>query len=169
MGAFGGEQPGAGIPPSPPVIIKQPGSQTVFLGQDVIFEVKALGYDLHYQWFFAGSALAGEIGPTLELNPVGFADAGNYCCSISNVYGVVDSAIALLRVTEIGLGIEMHPGLHMTNLVVGTKCSIQSVRSLSDTNGVEISSFEATQNNAVWYDSESTKTGRKFYKVESKP
>lgn len=169
MGAYGGAQSGAGIPPSPPVIIKQPDSQTVFLGQDVTFEVDAVGYDLHYQWFFAGSALTGETGSTLELKSVDFADAGNYYCSISNVYDVVDSSHALLKVTEIGLTIEMHPGLHMTNLVAGTEYSIQRVYSLSDTNWVEISSFEATENNAVWYDPESTKVGRKFYKVERKP
>ena len=40
-------------------------------------------------------------------------------------------------------------GLHMTNLVVGTEYSIQGVYSLSDTNWVEILSFEATKNNEV--------------------
>ncbi len=169
MGAYGGEEPGAGIPPSPPVIVTQPQSQTVFLGQDVTFEVDAVGYDLYYQWYFGNSNLVGETSDTLALTAVDFADAGNYYCSVSNVYDVVDSALANLRVTEIGLDIAMHAGLHMTNLNVGTTYSIQSVYSLSDTNWSEITTFEAAADNDLWFDPEPANQASKFYQVLSLP
>ena len=169
MGAYGGEEPGAGVPPSPPVIVSEPQNQTVFLGQDVTFEVEAVGYDLYYQWYFGSTELTGETTDTLTLTNVDFADAGNYYCAVSNVYDVVNSSLANLRVTEIGLDIAMHAGLHMTNLVVGTNYSIQAVYSLSDTNWLEIDSFEAMDDNDVWYDPEPASMNSKFYQVKSQP
>ena len=169
MGAYGGEEPGAGVPPSPPVIITQPQNETVFLGQDVTFEVEAVGYDLYYQWYFGSTELTGETTDTLTLTNVDYADAGNYYCVVSNIYDVVNSSLANLRVTEIGLDIAMHAGLHMTNLVVGTDYSIQAVYSLSDTNWVEIDSFNAAADNDVWYDPEPAGMNSKFYQVKSQP
>ncbi|WP_136077786.1 immunoglobulin domain-containing protein [Pontiella desulfatans] len=169
MGAYGGEEPGAGVPPSPPVIIAQPQSLSVFIGQDVTFAVEAVGYDLYYQWYFGGSELAGETSDTLELLSVDYDDAGNYYCTVSNVYDVVNSATANLRVTEIGLDIMMHAGLHMTNLVVGTNYSVQCVYSLTATNWVEIDNFEAAFDNEVWFDPEPANQASKFYQVKSQP
>ncbi|VGO17982.1 immunoglobulin domain-containing protein [Pontiella sulfatireligans] len=168
MGAFGGEEPGAGVEPSPPVIVAQPQSTTVFLGQDVTFAVEAVGYELYYKWF-GPRATDADTNSVLNLDDVGFVDAGNYYCAVSNVYDVVNSSLANLRVTEIGLDIAMHAGLHMTNLNVGTTYSIQYVNSLMNTNWMVITNFEAGADNDVWYDSEPANQQSKFYLVLSLP
>ena len=169
MGAYGGWWAGSNVAPSPPVITSQPQNQTAFLGQNVSFEVVASGSGLSYQWYFGSSALSGETSSMLDLTNVQYADAGNYSVTVSNEHGVVTSALANLRVTEIGLDIAMHAGLHMTNLVVGTDYSIQAVYSLSDTNWVEIDSFTAAEDNDVWYDPEPASMNSKFYQVKSQP
>ena len=45
----------------------------------------------------------------------------------------------------------------------------QAVYSLSDTNWVEIDTFQATADNGLWFDTEPANQASKFYKVLSLP
>jgi hypothetical protein len=84
---------------SPPVIAKQPASQTVLPGATATFSVTASGnLPLSYQWQFNGAILAGATNSTLTLPAIQPADAGNYSVCVSNNLGSVASAAAGLKV-----------------------------------------------------------------------
>lgn len=81
------------------VITDQPDSQAVDEGVNVTFTVGTLGADT-YQWFGPSGLLLFEESPTLTLNNVTQADAGEYYCFISgpcNTSGM-NSDVATLTV-----------------------------------------------------------------------
>jgi hypothetical protein len=88
-----------------PQITAQPQGQLAALGSAVSFDVEAVGsLPLAYQWQFNGADLAdgplvsGAQTRTLRLPHVGFDDAGAYSVLVSNAYGVLMSAAAVLSV-----------------------------------------------------------------------
>ena len=87
-------------PPRAPAIAGQPQSQSVIVGQDATFWVKAGHADSPaFQWFFDGAALGGAVDPVLRLTNVQTAQAGDYTVVVSNVAGAVTSMVAVLTVT----------------------------------------------------------------------
>jgi hypothetical protein len=85
---------------SPPIISRQPQSQTVVAGASVVFTVMAPNGPLSYQWLFNGTNIAGATNATLTLTNVQPGAAGNYQVIISNASGSVTSVVALLTVTN---------------------------------------------------------------------
>jgi hypothetical protein len=84
-----------------PLIVSQPQSQTVAVGDTVTFSVTADGAQpFTYQWSKNGAAIAGATGPTLTLNNVTLGDAGSYAVRVSNFAGAATSANAVLTVLE---------------------------------------------------------------------
>jgi len=84
-----------------PLIVTQPQSQNVAVGDSVSFSVAADGAEpLSYQWTKDGSDISGANGPTLTLNGVTPGDAGTYAVRISNFAGTATSADAALAVLE---------------------------------------------------------------------
>jgi hypothetical protein len=82
-----------------PVITTQPQSQTNYVGTDAIFSVTATGTEpLNYQWQHYAVRLANKTNATLLLTNVQSRDAGNYSVVVTNVEGVVTSAVATLSV-----------------------------------------------------------------------
>ena len=82
-----------------PVITMQPQSRTVLAGQSTTFTVQATGNPAPtYQWRRFGIDIPGATGPTLTLNNVRVADAGNYSVVVRNSAGVTISASAKLGV-----------------------------------------------------------------------
>ena len=78
---------------------QQPVSATICPGDSVSFSVTASGTaPLSWQWRHNGQDLAGEIAPTLTLNPVTPGMAGTYDCVVTNDCGAVISAAATLMV-----------------------------------------------------------------------
>jgi len=87
-------------PPSAPVILTQPTSQTVTTGADVTFTVLAAGAPApFYQWQFNGTNLNGETSSSLTLTSVTTNQAGDYLVVITNSVGATNSAVATLTVT----------------------------------------------------------------------
>lgn len=85
---------------TPPSILTPPHSQTVSVGQGVIFSVAATGSPtLTYQWFKGGVAIPGATASSLALSTVQYADAGSYHVSVTNGAGTVASPAATLTVT----------------------------------------------------------------------
>ena len=86
-------------PAIPPVIIVQPKSQEVLIGESVTFSVTATGTEpLSYQWLFNGNQIPGATSSTYYIGQVTEANAGNYSVIVSNVAGTAISSTAVLTV-----------------------------------------------------------------------
>jgi uncharacterized repeat protein (TIGR03803 family) len=96
-----------GLIPAAPQITSQPVGRAVFAGADVRFSVAVIGSaPLYYQWrkdginLSDGGGLSGSTSRVLALNNVVLADAGTYSVTVSNAFGAVVSADAILAVTS---------------------------------------------------------------------
>jgi predicted aconitase with swiveling domain len=85
--------------PQPPFTASQPASQTLTEGATASFSVVAGGTTpLNYQWRWGGNPLAGQTGSTLTLGNVLMAQVGGYDVVVTNSFGSVTSAVAVLTV-----------------------------------------------------------------------
>jgi hypothetical protein len=85
----------------PPVITGQPQSLTCPPGGSATFSVTASGSpELHYQWRFNGTGIAGATGSSYSWSHIQAADAGLYSVVVSNAYGRAASWEASLTLTE---------------------------------------------------------------------
>jgi hypothetical protein len=83
-----------------PVITTQPVSQSVLVGSQVQFSVVAQSTNsLSYQWMLDGTNLPPDTNSTLTLTNVQMTNAGSYTVAVSNLYGAVTSAVAVLTVS----------------------------------------------------------------------
>ena len=97
-------------PAIPPVIIVQPKSQEVLIGESVTFSVTATGTEpLSYQWLFNGNPIPGATSSTYSISQVTEANEGNYSVIVSNVAGTAISSTAVLTVKILPPVIVMHP------------------------------------------------------------
>ena len=93
-----------------PAIAVQPQSQNVDGGQALTLSITAEGTDaLIYQWWKDGVALAGETGASLTRVSAAVADGGSYWVAVSNQYGSVTSAVALVTVNLASLDRGFNP------------------------------------------------------------
>ena len=100
----------------PPVVTRQPQSQTVVAYQDVTFAVSAVGATpLYFQWLFNGVPLAGATNGALLLTNVTPAQAGRYQAVVFNAAGSATSDAALLT-TLLPALILQQPRSAVTNL-----------------------------------------------------
>ena len=108
------------IEPVPPSITQQPQSATTCVSSNVTFSVSAAGTaPLSYQWQFNGTNLVWATDSGLTLTNLLTADAGTYRALISNAYGSVTSAVAVLTVTEWSyLVVDLSGGPSATNYPV---------------------------------------------------
>jgi uncharacterized delta-60 repeat protein len=84
---------------SDPFIASHPVSQNADAGGAAVFNVMALGTDpLSYQWRKDGAGVSGATLATLTLTNVQKLDAGFYDVVVSNEFGTVTSAVAVLTV-----------------------------------------------------------------------
>jgi hypothetical protein len=82
-----------------PVIVTPPTPQTASIGDAATLSVAASGASgLIYQWSRNGAALVGATGPTLTLNALQLADAGQYGVTVAGAVGSVTSAPVALSV-----------------------------------------------------------------------
>jgi hypothetical protein len=92
-----------------PAILTQPAAQTVFLLKPAALAVSVAGVNvktnlLRYQWRFGGyassAAVPGATNPTLALPAAQYTNHGSYFVTVSNSYGAVTSAVAVLTVVD---------------------------------------------------------------------
>ncbi len=84
---------------SPPVITNQPQSQVVYEGDTVSFRVGAFaGPPPTYQWQRNGSNLTGATNSDYAVHGATVNEAGGYTVVVSNQFGAVTSAVAVLTV-----------------------------------------------------------------------
>src|SRR5262249_52793928 len=86
-----------------PVIVQQPVSGSVFLGDNTTFafSVGVVGdlSTLTYQWKQNGVNIAGATSSSYQIpSPVAAGSAGNYSCAVTNAFGFATSASATLYV-----------------------------------------------------------------------
>ncbi|HRT09766.1 MAG TPA: right-handed parallel beta-helix repeat-containing protein, partial [Candidatus Paceibacterota bacterium] len=86
----------------PPFIVVQPAAATKECGlEGVTFSVLAGGTGtLSYQWQKNGSDISGATSSSYSITPVALADSGTFTVVITNPYGSVTSAGALLTVQD---------------------------------------------------------------------
>ncbi|MEM7166135.1 MAG: immunoglobulin domain-containing protein [Planctomycetota bacterium] len=83
---------------TPPTITTHPQSRDLCVGDSVTFEVVATGTGpMTYTWHKDGAALESTNAPSLVLDTLTVADAGEYTVTVGNSCGVVESASALLE------------------------------------------------------------------------
>jgi len=86
---------------TPPKIITQPKNAVVQVGNSVSFSVSATGsLPLNYQWRKNGTDLAGQTATNLVIAGVQQSDAGTYAVFVSNGFGSVTSAPAVLSIFQ---------------------------------------------------------------------
>ena len=83
---------------SSPVITTQPTALAVNVNASATFTVVAAGSSLTYQWRKDGVAISGATSATLSIASCQIADAGNYTVVVTNPYGSVTSAAAVLTI-----------------------------------------------------------------------
>jgi hypothetical protein len=83
-----------------PTVITNPESKTIAKNSPVVFKVLARGGGLRYQWKLMGQDIRGATSDTLSLKHVKATDQGYYTVVVSNDAGSVESAQALLLVTN---------------------------------------------------------------------
>jgi hypothetical protein len=82
-----------------PQLASHPQSVTNIIGTEAQFNVTAVGPPpLAYQWLKNGQSLSGQTGATLSISGTTVNDNGNYAVVVSNQYGAVTSAVAVLAV-----------------------------------------------------------------------
>jgi hypothetical protein len=86
---------------SAPVIVVQPASQSVYLGQSVTFSVGITSGGIlpGYQWRKDGGPIAGATGATLTIGSALSANAGSYTVVVTNGAGSSTSNAAILTVS----------------------------------------------------------------------
>ena len=95
-----GKCKGSPILGNPPVITNQPVGLAVVVSNAATFTVGASGAaPLAYQWYFNGTNAVGLNTNELALANVQEADAGDYRVVVTNNYGSVTSAVAVLTVS----------------------------------------------------------------------
>jgi len=82
-----------------PVIIRQPASLGLFVGQTATLTVKAISaVPMTYQWAKDGNAIAGATGASYVIPSVVVGDQASYNCVITNEYGSATSNSATITV-----------------------------------------------------------------------
>ncbi len=86
----------------------EPEAQRKYEGEEARYEVRTIGGrgEFHYQWLFddgkgGGPIPVGEDGPLCVVDPVSAADAGMYCCEITDLRGTYRSNSASLAVAPV--------------------------------------------------------------------
>ena len=83
----------------PPAIVVQPVSQTITQGATINLSVTATGSPtLTYLWSLNGVPIPGGTAATLSLFNAQKSLQGNYVCVVSNPYGSVTSAVAVVTI-----------------------------------------------------------------------
>ena len=85
----------------PVTFLKQPYSQIIYKGSDTSFSAPVLGAaPMSYQWVQNGTSIVSATNTSLAITNAQLTNAGNYQLVVSNSYGAVTSAVAVLTVND---------------------------------------------------------------------
>lgn len=84
-----------------PIIVRQPASLSLTVGQTALFTVKAISNDaLAYQWKKNGADIADATASTYAIGAVQTTDQASYTVVITSAFGTATSTAATLTVTS---------------------------------------------------------------------
>jgi hypothetical protein len=119
----------------PPAIVVQPRNQTAVNGFPASFTVGAVGTPpLQYQWLKGGTDLPGARDATLTIREVHPGDASAYAVRVTNLFGVVTSAVATLAVPE-GLLVSVFDDSRYVHTGGGAEAGADAVRAALESLG----------------------------------
>lgn len=111
----------------PPTIQTEPSSQSAAVFADAAFQVTASGTaPLKYQWRFANVEMDGETNANLMLKAVLPSQSGGYAVVVSNAFGVVTSATAVLTVLWSAPSIAVQPTNQAASLTSNATFSVSA-------------------------------------------
>jgi hypothetical protein len=85
----------------PPLILRQPASQTNARNSSMTFSVVASGTSpLRYRWRFNNNDINGATNSTYTINNLSSGNSGNYVVVVTNLLGSVTSQVAVLTVVS---------------------------------------------------------------------
>ena len=159
----------------PLVIITQPQDESATVGSSVTLSVVADGNPApQYQWLREGAVLVGATGASLSLSELTAQDAGTYQVQVSNGVETLNSALAILTVTEeetLRFEEATFDGDGNFRLVViGTVgLTYQLERSANLVDWQVLSTFTFENNNVEFIDTEASTLGRSYYRLVPQP
>ncbi len=107
------------LPNEAPTISSQPAGQMIVNTETAAFSVSAIGTDpLRYQWRKDGVAVPNATNTAFTLASALVADSGSYTVVITNNYGAVTSAVAVLTVEPITADLFKITSLRTNNFFV---------------------------------------------------
>lgn len=157
--------------PAPPFILTQPNGQTIIAGQSATFTVAIAGWlqAAGYQWQFNGANMTGMTNSSLTIPNAQWNQAGNYAVVITNAYGLVNSANAILVVQETNKPV-FKSMLVLSNGVVqgmvsGNAGPTYIEASTNLVNWVMVTNLILTNANVLFTDSFATNYPQRFYRA----
>jgi hypothetical protein len=134
----------------PPTILTDPTGTNVFVGETITFNVRATGFaPLHYQWYFNDTIpLSGATNTTLTSPSAQTGSAGSYRAVVTNAFGSVTSAPAVLTVTDAAPLIAAHTNFTDCEVDVGANCSFGVIVTGSRPLGIQWYHFMADSSGA---------------------
>jgi hypothetical protein len=146
-----------------PIIVTQPQSSVVTIGDTVAFSVVVDGSaPFAYQWLFNGNAIAGGTAPALTLTNTTYTNAGFYSVIVTNNIGSVTSAVAQLTFNFLTL--KFYAGLAIYGQV-GQSYRVEYMPSLGPTNWQTLSDVTLTSSPHLFIDPQSSVVPRRFYRA----
>ncbi len=158
-----------------PRITNQPQNQMILAGESLTLSVGAEGTSpLHFQWRFNETNLAGATTPVLMISNAQPADAGTYRVAISNVYGAIVSAAAVVNVASAGSPILRRPEIELPDRfrfqLAGPTNRVYVIEALSDlASWVPLATLTNTSGTAGFTDTVTTNLSRRFYRARLLP
>jgi hypothetical protein len=118
--------------PSVPTVLMPPQTQTVEAGDTVYLTVNATGYPPPvYQWYLNGTNLLSCTSSNLVLTNILFSQSGSYTVVVTNLFGAVTSAPAMLNVITV---VERRPAAGVQLIgAAGSLLNVDYANSLSAT------------------------------------
>jgi len=157
--------------PTVPVFTRQPASQTIPVGADVVLSATAVGVaPLTYQWLVNNWPLAGATNAAVRLTDAQTKDAGSYVVAVSNAFGSATSSVAVLAVLPAAppaLQTVIRCGGAVTftwSASPGLSYHVQYKRDLSQPEWVDLAIVTATGSTATASDTIYS-DARRFYRV----
>jgi uncharacterized repeat protein (TIGR03803 family) len=149
---------------SPPTILMNPQTQSAETDTMVGFSSKAAGFSLNYHWVFNGNDIVGCTKSFLGLSGIQTSNIGAYVLVVSNIFGSVTSAPAMLNVIPT---VPRRPVPTVT--VKGETGSLFNVEYASDLNAAPdwtaLGSVSLTSTSQFYFDLTTPLASQRFYRA----
>ncbi len=154
--------------PSPPLIVKQPQSQTVPVGGSVVMSVRVQGSygssPFQYQWYFNDTnAIPDETNSVFRIAEAHLSQTGSYKVVVTNITGSATSDPALLNVTTV-LGVSVVPAITLVG-DIGDNFRLEYINAIGPTNAwIPLTTLVMTNTNQLYIDLSALGQPRRYYR-----